>query len=385
METSAGGVLEIGLILVLATAAGWAARRMGLPAVLGYLAVGLVVSPFTPGYSVHRDQLQVLADVGVVLLLFEVGIEIDPLRLRHEHGALLWSVPLQTLATAAAGTGVGLGMGLSLRGAMILGLAVALSSSVVVVNITRSRRRTTNPATEASLLGWSVLQDVCGVAIAMGLLAAVEDRPRPVPVIVGEVLGYVVAALAGAWLLPRVLHRLRGEPDLFLMLSVSSGLAMAGIGAVVFGIPVALAAFVAGLGLAEGPDAAEARRRLLPFRDLFAVMFFVAIGTLVDPRAVPGALAWTGVVLGLLVVAKGGVIYGLGRVLRRPGVRPWQLAVGLGQVGEFSFVLASIAVAHGVMPQTLYTALLLAVVASIGASTVLVRLGPGRPPDPLGA
>lgn len=378
MEASAAGVLEIGVILALATAAGWTARRLGLPAVLGYLAAGLVVSPFTPGYSIHRDQLHVLADVGVVLLLFEVGIEINPLRLRHEHGPLLWAVPLQTLVTMGAGALAGAGMGLGVRGALILGLAVSLSSSVVVVNITRSRRRTTNAPTEATLLGWSVLQDVCGVAVAMGLLAAVEDHPRPAPVIVGGIAGYVVVALAAAWLLPRLLHRLRADEDLFLMLSVASGLAVAGVGAVVFGVPIALAAFVAGLGLTEGPDAAEARRRLLPFRDLFAVMFFVAIGTLVDPRAVPDALAWTGVVLGLVVVAKVGVIYGLGRALRRPGVPAGQLAVGLGQVGEFSFVLASVGVARGVLPASLYTALLLCVVLTIAASTVLVRLRPAR-------
>jgi CPA2 family monovalent cation:H+ antiporter-2 len=376
VEASAASVLEIGVVLVLATAAGWLARRVGLPAVLGYLAVGLVVSPFTPGYSIHRDQLQVLADLGVVLLLFEVGIEINPLRLRHQHGPLLWAVPLQTVVTMAAATGVGLGMHLGLRGALILGLAVALSSSVVVVNITRSRRRTTNPSTEAALLGWSVLQDVGGVAIAMGLLAAIEDHPRPIPLIVGGVLGYVAVALGAAQLLPRVLRVLRAEADLFLMLSVASGLALAGLGAVVFGVPLALAAFVAGLGLSEGPDAAEARRRLLPFRDLFAVMFFVAIGTLVDPRAVPDALAWTAVVVGLVVVAKVGVIYGLASVLDRPSVHPWQLASGLGQIGEFSFVLASVGVARGVVPSTLYTAMLLSVVVTIAASTILVRLRP---------
>jgi CPA2 family monovalent cation:H+ antiporter-2 len=257
-------------------------------------------------------------------------------------------------------------------------LAVALSSSVVVVNITRSRRRTTNPATEGALLGWSVLQDVCGVAIAMGLLAAIDEHPRPIPVIVGGIAGYVVVALLAAWLLPRLLRALRADPDLFLMLSVASGLAIAGVGAVVFGVPLALAAFVAGLGLSEGPDAAEARRRLLPFRDLFAVMFFVAIGTLVDPRAVPDALAWTGVVLGLVVAAKVGIIYGLAHLLDRPGVRRAQLAFGLGQVGEFSFVLASVGVARGAVPPALYTALLLCVVVTIAGSTVLVRLGPAR-------
>lgn len=208
----------------------------------------------------------------------------------------------------------------------------------------------------------------------MGLLAAIEEHPRPIPVITGGTLGYVVVAVAAAWVLPHLLRSLRGDPDLFLMLSVASGLAIAGVGAVVFGVPLALAAFVAGLGLSEGPDAAEARRRLLPFRDLFAVMFFVAIGTLVDPRAVPDALAWTAIILGVVVVAKVGVIYGLAHLLDRPGVRRWQLAAGLGQVGEFSFVLASVGVARGVVPSTLYTALLLSVVVTIAASTVLVRL-----------
>jgi CPA2 family monovalent cation:H+ antiporter-2 len=374
VETSAGGVLEIGLILVFATAAGFAARRVGLPAVLGYLAVGLVVSPFTPGYSIHRDQLQVLADLGVVLLLFEVGIEINPLRLRHEHGPLLWAVPLQTVLTTAVGFGISLAMGVGVKGALIMGLAIALSSSVVVVNITRSRRRTTNPPTEGALLGWSVLQDVCGVAMGMGLLASVEPHARPVPVIVGGITGYVLVALAAAYALPRLLRALRSYPDLFLMLSVASGLALAGIGAVVFGVPLALAAFVAGLGLSEGPDAAEARLRLLPFRDLFAVMFFVAIGTLVDPRSIPAAFAWTAVILGLVVAAKVGVIYGLARLQRRPDVHAGQLAIGLGQVGEFSFVLASAAVARGALPAEAYTALLVCVVLTIAASTVLVRV-----------
>jgi len=103
-------------------------------------------------------------------------------------------------------------------------------------------------------------------------------------------------------------------------------------------------------------------------------MFFVAIGTLIDPAAVPHALGWLAAVLGLVVVAKVAVVYGLARLLRLPEVRPWQLAVGLGQVGEFSFVLGSVGVARGVIPPELYTALLAAVVLTIALSTVVVRL-----------
>ncbi len=373
MEDSAAHILELGAILILAVGAGWLARRAGLPAVVGYLCVGLVVSPFTPGYTANREQLQTMADIGVVLLLFEVGIEIDPLRLRREQGTLLWAVPLQTVLTGAVGMAVGGLLGLGVRGSMVLGLAVALSSSVVVVNITRSRRRTSNRATDRALLSWSVMQDMAGVAIAMGLLASL-DTGRPVLLTVAGIVGFGVVATAAAFLLPHVLRRLRGERDLFLMLSISSGLVLAGLGAVVFGVPLALAAFVSGLAVAEGPDAAEARRRLLPFRDLFAVLFFVAIGTLIDPAAVPHALGWLALVVGLVLVAKVAVIYALGRLLHLPGVRPWQLAIGLGQVGEFSFVLGSIGVARHVIPAELYTALLAAVVLTIALSTVLVRL-----------
>jgi K+:H+ antiporter len=375
MDDTARAVLEIGLILVLATLAAWVARRAGLPAVLGYLAAGLVVSPFTPGYVADRHQLQLLADVGVVLLLFEVGIEIDPLRIRREQGRLLWVAPLQTVLTAALGFAAATAAGLGGRGAAVVGLSVALSSSVVVVNITRSRRRTTNRATDQALLGWSVLQDMTGVAIAIGLLSTLRPGSATVPLVVARTLLFVATAFAAAWLLPRLLRRLRSQHDLFLLLSVGSGLVVAGLGARLFDIPLALAAFVAGLAISEGPATAEARRRLLPFRDLFAVFFFVAVGSLIDPAALPGALPWLGVVLGMVVVVKMVPISLLARLARLEGVRPWQMAVGLGQIGEFSFVLASVGLAEHVIPSAAYTAILAAVVVTIAVTTVAVRLG----------
>ena len=112
METSAPAILELALLLLAAAAAGWVARRAGLPAVIGYLAVGAVVSPFTPGFVVHREQLELLADIGVILLLFEVGIEIDILRLRREQRALVWIAPAQVLLTTLMGFVVGVAAGL---------------------------------------------------------------------------------------------------------------------------------------------------------------------------------------------------------------------------------------------------------------------------------
>jgi CPA2 family monovalent cation:H+ antiporter-2 len=366
-------IFELGVLLLVAAGAGWLARRVRLPAIVGYLAVGLLVSPFTPGYVADHNQLELLADVGVVLLLFEVGIEVDIGRLRREHGQLLWVAPLQTVITGAVATVAGLVAGLPPFGAGALGLGVAMSSSVVIVNITRSRRRTTAPETEEALLGWSVLQDVTGVSLAIILLAVFGTEARAPLLAIGGLIAFVTIVALSAWLLPLALRALRAEHDLFLIVSVASGLALAAAGAFVAGIPLALAAFVAGLAITESTDSAEARRRLLPFRDLFAVLFFVAIGTLIDPDAFVRGLPWLALIIGLVAVAKVGVAYGLARVAGLRG-SPVQIGIGLGQVGEFSFVLGSTAAAAGAVGQDVYAAILGAVVVTIVVSSVLVRL-----------
>jgi monovalent cation:H+ antiporter-2, CPA2 family len=373
VETSAPAILELALLLLAAAAAGWVARRAGLPAVIGYLAVGAAVSPFTPGFVAHREQLELLADIGVILLLFEVGIEIDILRLRREQRALVWVAPAQVLLTTLIGLMVGLAAGLSVVASSLIGLAVALSSSVVIVNITRSRRRTTDRPTEEALLGWSVVQDVTGVILAAVLIAAMSSgSAQPLIVIAGLVV-FIALALLVAWLLPRILQVLHGEKDLFLIVSVASGLAIAGAGALVFHVPMALAAFIAGLTISESHHAQEARRRLLPFRDLFAVLFFVAIGTLIDPGQLAVGWGWLLALLAMVLVGKVGVSYVLAR-LAKLAARPGQLAVGLGQIGEFSFVLASLGLATGELDRPLYSAILAAVAISIAASSIAVRL-----------
>ena len=376
MDAQTTPILEIGLILLAAVAAGWIARRLHLPAIVGYLAVGLGFTPFTPGYVADHEQLELLADVGVVLLLFEVGIEVDLGRLRRDHGAVLLVAPAQVVLSTAIAAVVFLVAGLEPIAATLVGLCVALSSSVVIVNITLSRRRTTDRATEESLLGWAVMQDLVGVGLAAILISLMDARNRSLGEAALGLAGFaIVAVLAARLLLPWVLSRLHDEHDLFLITSVGSGLAVAGLGAALFGVPLALAAFVGGLAVTESHEASEARRRLRPFRDVFAVLFFVAIGTLVDPSKLGQAAPWIALLLGLVVIAKVLLSWVLARIAKLDA-RPLQLAVGLGQIGEFSFVLASLALAAGTIDGVLFTAIIAAVALSIAASSIAVRLVP---------
>lgn len=380
MDPTAPAILEIGGLLLAAAAAGWLARRVGLPAVVGFLGVGAAVSPFTPGFVADGDQLQFFADLGVVLLLFEVGIEVDLGRLRREQRALLVAPPAQTVLTTVVAGAVLAVLGLPLLAAAIVGLAIALSSSVVIVNITRSARRTTDDATERAMLGWSVVQDVTGLAIASVLLAVAEVADRPLPIALAGLVAFALTAILVARALPGVLTALRAQHDLFLIVSVAIGLVLAGAGSLVFGVPLGLAAFVGGIVISESPQAAEARRRLLPFRDLFAVLFFVAIGTLIDPSALPGALPWIAAFVILVIVAKGGVTYILAR-LARLQARPLQLSIGLAQVGEFSFVLGAAAAQIGLLTDEQYVGLVATVALSMAGSSVAVRMvgrGDGR-------
>jgi len=220
------------------------------------------------------------------------------------------------------------------------------------------------------------MQDLVGVALAAILIAAMDIGGRTLWEAALALAGFAIATIAAARLvLPWVLSRLHDEHDLFLIMSVGSGLAVAGLGAAVFGVPLALAAFVGGLAVTESHEASEARRRLRPFRDVFAVLFFVAIGTLIDPSRLAEALPWIVLLLALVVVAKVAVAWALAR-LARLDVRPLQLAVGLGQIGEFSFVLASIGLAAGTIDAVLFTALIAAVAVSIAVSSIAVRLVP---------
>ena len=290
-ETATRRSSSSGPCLLVAAARGWRARRVGLPAIVGYLAVGVAVSPFTPGYVADREQIQLLADVGVVLLLFEVGIEVDLARLRREQRGL----PGGRAAAGRVDDGHRGGRRprwpasrrsrpLSSGSASRCRRAWSSSTSPGAADGRRTRRPS------EALLGWSVVQDLTGVALAVVLLAARPRTGQPARARSWGCVVFAVVAVVAARLAARRARRLRAAST---TCSSSSQWRRPGprrdrrrsSSACRSRSPRSWA----GSRSPRAGIAAEARRRLLPFRDVFAVLFFVAIGTLVDPRSVgPG-------------------------------------------------------------------------------------------------
>ena len=368
-------VLNIGVVLGAAATMGFAARKVGLPSVIGFLATGLLVSPFTPGFVADNNQLALLADIGIVLLLFEVGIELHLRKISREQRGLLWGVPAQMGFGLLVGTPVFLLLGIPIFGALLLSLSIAMSSSVVIVNITRSPRRRTDTSTEEALLGWSLIQDLVGVASAAVIITLFGTAEKSLFISIGGLFAFSAIAIVASKILPRVLQAVRWDRDLFLIYSVSFVLVLAALGTVVFDIPMALAGFVAGLVINQSRDTEDVRKAILPFRDLFAVLFFVVVGTLIAPSEVVDAAPFAALILFLMVILKTFPTMLLAR-WGKMNVQKSLLGVGVSQIGEFSFVLGSLAFSEEVISRSKYTGVILAVVLSITGSTILVRRAP---------
>jgi len=191
-------------------------------------------------------------------------------------------------------------------------------------------------------------------------------------------IGFIALAYASSRVLPKLLKLIRWEKDLFLIYSVSVGLVLAALGTVVFGIPMALAGFIAGLAINQSQDTDEVRKAILPFRDLFAVLFFVVIGSLIRPNEFLAAWPFAALCLLLMVTLKT-IPTALLAKAGKLKVQRLQFGVGVSQIGEFSFVLGSIAFAQKAISSSQYTGLLVAVVISIITSSLLVRKVGNKP------
>lgn len=370
----------LGLTLLVALAAalvlGALAHRLKLPPMLGYIAAGMVVGPFTPGFVADREEVLALADIGVALLMFSIGLQFSLGELRLVGGRILAGVPVQVAITMGIGTATGLFLGWELIEALFIGGAVSVASTVVLVKVAGEATLHTT-AHGRIALGVSIVQDLLTVVLVVALSALGSRAEESWLGLLGAgavAIGFVaVVLIGGSRVLPPLLGFIAGlrSRELFVI-----GVAVIAIGtafaAGALGVSVALGAFVAGLALADSDLTASVLGEIVPLRELFSTFFFVSVGILLQPAAI--LAAWP-VVLALLLIITLGKALPIAGLAMLDGQSPsTALRAGalVGQSGEFSFVLASAGLALGAVSPETFSLAMGAVVISILTAEPLV-------------
>jgi monovalent cation:H+ antiporter-2, CPA2 family len=386
--------LTLLVALVAALALGAVAHRVGLPPMIGYVVAGLVVGPATPGPTADREEVLALADIGVALLMFSIGLQFSLHEIRSIGARILLGTPAQIAVTMALGTGTGLALGWQLPEALFIGGAVSVCSTVVLVKVAgEATLRTT--AYGRAALGVSIVQDVVTIVLVVALTVVGGEAGATPLELAGRAviaLGFVaVVIVAGSRVLPRILGAVAGlrSRELFVI-----GVAVISIGtafaASAVGVSVALGAFVAGLALSDSDLTDSVLGEIVPLRELFSTFFFVSIGILLEPIAI--LEAWPSVLALLLIITFGKAIpiAALARFDRQLPSSAVRAGALIGQSGEFSFVLASAGLSLAAVRPETFSLAMGAVVISIltaeplyaGAKWLGARLDARRSPEP---
>lgn len=364
-----------GLAITLLAALGFAlllgavANQLRMPPMVGYIAAGLLVGPFTPGYVADREEVQSLAEIGVALLMFSIGLRFRLAELLEAGRLVLLGAPLQVLFSMALGGGVAWLLGSPPIEAAFVGAVVSICSSVVLVKVAgESTLETTLHGRLA--LSWSIVQDLVTVVLVVVLSAVATESDQPVidAMVATLVAAAFVAAILviGSRVLPAVLSRvaLLGSRELFVVAVAVVAIGTAALANQV-GVSVALGAFVAGLALAESDLAASVLGEVVPLRELFATIFFVSVGIILQPAAV---LEGWPIVLVLLLLIIGGKGLPIAAIVRASGSHvgtSLRTAGLISQGGEFSFVLATVGLQLGAVDSATFSQAMGAVVISV--------------------
>ncbi len=366
--------------VVAALLMGYVAHHFRLPTMVGYLLAGVLVGPYTPGFRSDPELIRSLAEVGIAFLLFAVGTEVHPSRLRRFQRIGLLGGTLQVALTIGLGALIGRSVGSEWTAAFFFGSLVAVSSTTVAVKLLlgNSQLDTLHGRISLAIL---LMQDllVIPLILVLSVIAAPSDS-TPLGILLA--LGKVTALLAAGIIVgPRVIRRLldriadTGSQELFLFATISVALGSA-IGTQLIGVSAGVGAFLAGMAVSQGKFSQQIETLFAPFRDLFSIFFFISVGMLLDPailfRQLPAALGTVLLVVAgkFLLVALVAKVFGYGRRV--------SVLVGLylAQVGELSFILAGIGLGQGVIDARLYTLLITGALVSIFASPFLVKFGP---------
>jgi CPA2 family monovalent cation:H+ antiporter-2 len=368
--------------LAAALVCGAITRRLGLSSLVGYLLAGIAVGPHTPGFVADARIAAQMADIGVILLMFSVGMHFHPAALLRVWRVALPGAVVQSALAAAAGWGCGRLFGWSHGAAAVFGLALAVASTVVLTRMLIERDRLTTHEGHVAV-GWLIVQDLFAVVALVLLPVLATDEADPMAAVgeLAEAIGKVVAFAVLVWALGTRLFaplmeriaRMRAT-ELFTLTVIVVALGVAVVAAEIFNVSLALGAFFGGLVVGESRFGHQAAADLAPFRDVFSALFFVSVGMLFDPALLHTSprllLLALGVVLVVTPVAVLVIALALGETVRTS----LTLAVGLAQIGEFSFILAVLGRSLGILPSEGMDTLVAAAIASIAVNPVLFRL-----------
>ena len=381
---------------VLAFVFGMLANRLKLSPLVGYLVAGVVVGPFTPGYVADTELAPQLAEVGVILLMFGVGLHFSPKDLMQVRKVALPGALVQITAATAMGWLLGrFALGLGHLEAALLGFSLSVASTVVLLKALEERKQVKDPAGKIAV-GWLIVEDlVIVVALVMlpllvlpegqvfnAVTAAANVGWTLLKVALFVLLMFVVGSKVLPWLLVRIAHTKSRE--LFTLGVLSIALGIAWLAYAVFGASFALGAFVAGLVLNGTPLGHNAAERSLPLRDAFAVLFFVSVGMLFDPNILmTQPLAVLGVVF-IVIIGKSLAALAITSAFKLDRATSLTVAASLAQIGEFSFILAAISMQMGAMARETHDLILAAALLSISLNpfvfALIDRMGARTPP-----
>jgi len=367
-------------VLLAALGGGMLARRLKLPVILGYLAGGILVGPFGLRLVQDVDSVNALATLGVILLLFTLGLEFSLSELRKLGKVAILGGFIQITATALIGLGLGKAFGWETTQAIFFGFLIALSSTMIVLK-TLLERGELDSTHGRVLIGILLIQDLSLIPL-MIILPALggEDGIMWAEIALAVVKAALFIGLMlalGLWILPRLLGRVAGlqSRELFLLTVVTLSLAAA-FSALWLGISAAIGAFIVGLLIGQSVFARQAFADIVPLRDIFGALFFVSLGMLADLTFVAGNLGTVLIVVVVILIGKFITGASVPLIFRFNAKTAFFTGMGLLQIGEFSFVMAGVGLDEGVISQDIYSLTLAAAVITMALTPFAIGLAP---------
>jgi CPA2 family monovalent cation:H+ antiporter-2 len=370
--------------LAFALVLGFVSQKLRLSPIVGYLLAGMAVGPYTPGFRADGGIAEQFAELGVILLMFGVGLHFHVDELLAVRRVAIPGAIVQIAIATALGALVTSLVGWSLTSGIIFGLAISVASTVVLLRVLADNEDLHTPAGHIAV-GWLIVEDLFTV-LALVMLPVIVGRDADaaggsaalsIGLAVLKVVALVaVTLLAGKHLVPRLLQAVASlrSRELFTLTVLTIALGIAVGSAKLFGASMALGAFLAGMVVGQSEFSTRAASEALPMRDAFAVLFFVSMGMLLDPAAI---LPNLGLVLGTLAVVLVGkpiaaIVVVL--VLKHPPKTAMTVAIALAQIGEFSFILAALGRSLGALPESATQALVATAIVSITLNPILYKL-----------